>query len=248
MDELLISGKRFISAKRIAREHGYTADYIGQLIRGGKITGQKVGRAWYVDESSFSAYLEGEAYVPTTPKEVISSEAVLLEVLPEQEVVAVAEVVVEEIPEDAPVQEVEVHHPIRMVVGIREDDTKETVTVEEATTVSVESTYVPLQLNTLTQSKGLTYYADDTPSLPEIRRNNKESLVLDGEVELHSVPVDKVKMVQRHQARMRARHFVGLAVLGVAIFVFSAGVSSVVSQKLLLNKDNVAAVSYYIDW
>jgi hypothetical protein len=61
MDELQISGKRFISARRIARENGYTSDYIGQLIRGGKIVGQKVGRAWYVDASSFERYLGSEA-------------------------------------------------------------------------------------------------------------------------------------------------------------------------------------------
>lgn len=60
MDELQISGKRFISARRIARENGYTSDYIGQLIRGGKIVGQKVGRAWYVDAASFSRYLGSE--------------------------------------------------------------------------------------------------------------------------------------------------------------------------------------------
>ncbi len=60
MDELQISGKRFISSRRIARENGYTSDYIGQLIRGGKITGQKVGRAWYVDASSFDKYLGAE--------------------------------------------------------------------------------------------------------------------------------------------------------------------------------------------
>ena len=60
MDELQISGKRFISSRRIARDNGYTADYIGQLIRGGKVVGQKVGRAWYVDAISFDAYLGQE--------------------------------------------------------------------------------------------------------------------------------------------------------------------------------------------
>ena len=63
MDELHISGKRFISSRRIARDNGYTADYIGQLIRGGKVTGQKVGRAWYVDAISFDTYLGQEGQV-----------------------------------------------------------------------------------------------------------------------------------------------------------------------------------------
>ncbi len=73
MDELQISGKRFISSRRIARDNGYTADYIGQLIRGGKVTGQKVGRAWYVDAVSFHKYL-GQEGVPANPAEQKSSD------------------------------------------------------------------------------------------------------------------------------------------------------------------------------
>src|SRR3989344_8346555 len=57
MDELQISGRRFISSRRIAKDNGYHTDYIGQLIRGGKIKGQKVGRTWYVDAESFDVYL-----------------------------------------------------------------------------------------------------------------------------------------------------------------------------------------------
>ncbi len=49
MDELIISERRFISAKRAAEEYEYNPDYIGQLIRSKKIHGTKVGRAWYVD-------------------------------------------------------------------------------------------------------------------------------------------------------------------------------------------------------
>jgi len=80
MDELQISGKRYISSRRIARENGYTADYIGQLIRGGKVAGQKVGRAWYVDAASFDAFLgsasaassaEPSAALPQEPAPVV---------------------------------------------------------------------------------------------------------------------------------------------------------------------------------
>lgn len=60
MDELEISGKRYISAKRIAKENRYHPDYVGQLIRAGRISGTKVGRAWYVDEVSFIQYLGKE--------------------------------------------------------------------------------------------------------------------------------------------------------------------------------------------
>lgn len=61
MDELEISGKRYISSRRAAKENHYHTDYIGQLIRAKKIIGSKVGRAWYVEEESLKAYLNQEA-------------------------------------------------------------------------------------------------------------------------------------------------------------------------------------------
>ena len=60
MDELEISGKRYLSSKRAAKEHKYHADYIGQLIRAGKVVGTKVGRAWYVEATSVDEYLANE--------------------------------------------------------------------------------------------------------------------------------------------------------------------------------------------
>ncbi len=60
MDELDISGKRYISARRAAKENNYHSDYIGQLIRGGKVTGTKVGRAWYVEVESLAGYFGKE--------------------------------------------------------------------------------------------------------------------------------------------------------------------------------------------
>jgi hypothetical protein len=63
MDELEISGKRYISSRRAAKENKYHSDYIGQLVRTGKVVGTKVGRAWYVDENSLSQYLGKEKIV-----------------------------------------------------------------------------------------------------------------------------------------------------------------------------------------
>jgi hypothetical protein len=72
MDELEISGRRYISSTRAAKEHKYHSDYIGQLVRGGKVVGQKVGRAWYVDAESLSEYLGKEvpARSPLTKKAI----------------------------------------------------------------------------------------------------------------------------------------------------------------------------------
>jgi|GEM_PF-2004638 len=82
MDELEISGKRYISAKRIARENRYHPDYVGQLIRAGRISGTKVGRAWYVDEATFTEYLGKErgafaapSHIKETPAPQFEAEA-----------------------------------------------------------------------------------------------------------------------------------------------------------------------------
>lgn len=58
MDEIIISDRRFISAKRAAEEYGYNSDYIGQLVRSKKVHGTKVGRAWYVDEEKLNTLFE----------------------------------------------------------------------------------------------------------------------------------------------------------------------------------------------
>lgn len=70
MDELQISGKLYISAKRAAKKYGYHADYIGQLARGGKVKAQKVGRSWYVAEDSLATYLGTEAKTETRQEKV----------------------------------------------------------------------------------------------------------------------------------------------------------------------------------
>lgn len=68
MDALQISGKWYISSRRAAKEYGYHSDYIGQLIRSGKVKGQKVGRSWYVLADSLSEYLGTEGKEETIAK------------------------------------------------------------------------------------------------------------------------------------------------------------------------------------
>lgn len=103
MDELELSGRRHLSAKRAAREHRYHSDYIGQLIRSGKVAGQKVGRSWYVDAQSLSAYLAGESQ-PAAPVQVpppapapAPVEVVVSQPVPEAPVVETKEEVIEDV-------------------------------------------------------------------------------------------------------------------------------------------------------
>lgn len=60
MDEILLEGKKYVPAKQAAREYHYASDYIGQLIREGKVSGQKMGRSWYVAIDSLRGYLKLE--------------------------------------------------------------------------------------------------------------------------------------------------------------------------------------------
>lgn len=51
METLVLNGKSYVKASKAARDLGYTADYVGQLCRGGKVDAHLVGRTWYVDAS-----------------------------------------------------------------------------------------------------------------------------------------------------------------------------------------------------
>ncbi len=257
MDELQISGKRFISSRRIARENGYTSDYIGQLIRGGKIVGQKVGRAWYVDATSFDAYLGSEgADAATSPVQASVVEA---------EVVAAPAVVesqVEEKPDLLPEVEegVLVSEPI---VAVEKEATVEEMLADEPEELSAEvvaeimevpqdsaEEHVPLRIvkeeHTEKNSGGLRYVSEDAPSLPEMRSQKTASRI-------ESTPEEREEVVEEIYTPVRMEragrgHLAALAAAGIMIFVFSAVVSSTVSLNLEIHEGNAAATSYSLDW
>lgn len=52
MDEIVLDGKKYVSAKRAAKQTGYTKDYIGQLSRAGRLPARMIGRNWYIEESA----------------------------------------------------------------------------------------------------------------------------------------------------------------------------------------------------
>lgn len=74
MDELVISGKKYISSKRASEITGYAKDYIGQLARGGKVPATRIGRAWYVDEMALALHgsTESGEQVEAEEKEIQS--------------------------------------------------------------------------------------------------------------------------------------------------------------------------------
>lgn len=55
-NEITIEGVKYVPAKVASRNLSYSQDYIGQLCRGDKIDAVRIGRSWYVNESSLSAH------------------------------------------------------------------------------------------------------------------------------------------------------------------------------------------------
>ncbi len=58
MDHLEVGGKTYISVRRASEISGYNPDYLGQLCRGGKVRGTRVGRAWFIDSESLRAHMK----------------------------------------------------------------------------------------------------------------------------------------------------------------------------------------------
>jgi excisionase family DNA binding protein len=65
---VLIDGEEYISSNRAAKLVGYTKDYVGQLARAGKIKAKRVGRSWYIAESSINKHKLSVHYILTKPK------------------------------------------------------------------------------------------------------------------------------------------------------------------------------------
>lgn len=67
MEEISVNGENYVKAGSLARELGYTSDYVGQLCRSGQVEAKLIGRSWYVKETSLRAHKEGR-YRSTSQK------------------------------------------------------------------------------------------------------------------------------------------------------------------------------------
>src|SRR5580698_800158 len=55
-DDIYFGGVKYISATDAASSSGFTRDYIGKLCRLGKVSGKRVGKNWYVDNTSLEKF------------------------------------------------------------------------------------------------------------------------------------------------------------------------------------------------
>ncbi|MEI6863783.1 MAG: hypothetical protein WCK46_00210 [Candidatus Adlerbacteria bacterium] len=225
MDELEISGKRYISSKRIAKENKYHSDYIGQLIRAGKVAGTKVGRAWYVEEASFAEYLnkEHKIYSAPTPSEKPSVAAVTVEETP--------------LPVDLEAKEAEEKNIIQLHV-MPEEKVEEVLEQEISTPVAV---YTPPIKKT-----GLTYIADSSPLFPAISRRTKPlpvAVVEEPEEIYREVLVERVptKRAKESNKKIVVSAFSFLVLSGILFAVALYG-SLNVTTTLIVEKGKSASV------
>ncbi len=57
-DHLIIDGKMYVTTRRAAEIAGYSADYVGQLCRAGKLERRMINRIWYVENESILKHSE----------------------------------------------------------------------------------------------------------------------------------------------------------------------------------------------
>src|SRR5687768_11171580 len=91
--DLLLDGKNFISAKDASEKFGYTQDYVGQLVRSGRIEGKLIGRTWYVNTEALSGHRKNKKFrkketeaeaveSPALPKDLANYESEPVLILP----------------------------------------------------------------------------------------------------------------------------------------------------------------------
>ena len=54
---------QYISLKKASKISGYHPDYLGSLIREGKIHGKKIGRNWFITEKAVRTYLSTQKFL-----------------------------------------------------------------------------------------------------------------------------------------------------------------------------------------
>ncbi len=262
MDELEISGKRYISTRRAAREHGYHSDYMGQLIRGKKVAGQKVGRAWYIEEDSLNAYL-GKAPAPA-PRAALQEEApapiehlvvdepavapefVQEAAAPEPAVVPEpVRIVATEVPqviEEAFVQDIERVQPVVVHVVPQITEPVRIQPVQEIHHAFIEEheTRIPIHTQAAAAQEvgGLRYAADDSAPMPIVSRMPQAS-----------TPVQQYVNDAAHAPRAASTFpYISLSVVGIVAILATAFASNFVTATIVSQEGKAATVQYAIHW
>src|SRR3989338_379435 len=74
--EIYFDGKQYISANDASALSGLTRDYVARLCRGGKMSGKRIGKNWYVENASLRSFLVGQEYSKSLRRESLARERV----------------------------------------------------------------------------------------------------------------------------------------------------------------------------
>lgn len=251
MDELEISGKRYISTRRAAKEHKYHADYIGQLIRAGKVGGQKVGRSWYVVADSLSTYLGKE----TPPREAIFVD----EAVEEEKPAPVVEVEVAETKSQKPEP---VEEPILVETAVVETEPEQVKEIAEIkkTVPEKDEHYIPIKIErptpqprvapkiyTHAHTNTLRYMSDDEPLFPAIKRESAPARAVERHVEQEEQPVVVIPRPQQKKNRyiqLTVVRAAGALAVGVAVFGIVALLGRYLISTTTVVEGQPASVTY----
>jgi hypothetical protein len=250
MDELEISGKRYISSRRAGKEHKYHPDYIGQLVRAGKVAGQKIGRAWYVEVQSLSQYLSQDL-VSRGPMEKSAESVAIPTAVKVEEKEHI--VIVEELGEPIPV--VEEAEAIDIIIKKVEP---EQLFEEEKIIEEPVHHFVPIRQ--IQEEKipkrpgGLTYMTDDTPLFPAIKKHTAPMTTFPIRKEqIHAYPEAVVDRVippvvvkpQRIQGVSSVRQLGFVFLIGVIALFLTMGLSYALSSVFSLAGSNLTSSINY---
>lgn len=224
MDELDISGKRFISSKRAAKDNKYHVDYIGQLIRGGKIIGSKVGRTWYVEAESLAAYL-GKEY--KAPQGSVVADTFVARTPARESAVETENPIVEE-----PVQKVEKEFEIKMHhVPEYQAARAENIFQEQSHAIEIKKGIIKEE--SPVPFSALTYLSDDEPLAP-MRTTTHVAIEKPIAITALQKPIARARVAPAPKvksASRRSRVLIGaaLAVVGIGVFAAALGASYMLS-------------------
>ncbi|MBC7836213.1 hypothetical protein H7X87_00330 [Acetobacteraceae bacterium] len=237
MDELEISGKRYISTRRAAKDHKYSSDYIGQLIRAKKITGQKVGRSWYVEEKSLSNYFKGEKSLG----EHVAEAQVVHAIEEIQEVPEVQEVIEEEVVETKTIEVRKIKPALaHITIGTADIENEiQEVPIKVPQKNISHARYIPINMK---KRKGLTYISDDESSFPVLEKKKRvivpkknvvseENSIEEPETAVVRAQEEDIVFVPSHKKFSLTKLLVAA---GVGIFIFAAVAFASVSVGTLI--------------
>ena len=258
----MISGRRHAASIRIAKQYGYHSDYLGQLIRGGKIKGQKVGRAWYVDIESLAAYLGKDVpvakLIADAAKQQAKEEALVSAPAPEA---AAEEVVVAAQEEPVPaavfaaVEEERTEDPVRVIslkketqiAAPAEDPAAEEAEEAQSNHVAVAIRVPEEKPETKKKNSGLMYVSEEESLLPQIKKSNRAPQKLDIEVE--ALAASEPVITEKKEATVRMGYgaqVFALATVGVLVVALVTAGSSLFVYKVSAGPAQTASVQFSV--